>query len=448
VPQTLTIVEEELDPELFHRYSDDPHRYAFSFQMWCLAQRLQQQSVVDAASGLVLLGQPIAIDRAVFAEANRAYIGKDFPIYEALSEQVSRRVTSPDVWVYFRVPPERIDVLLRRIEVRGREGEKQFLRDSSYLQRIVQLNEEFFRDAKFPVITVDATHPFFDGEGDDEYFRQLFASVAADIRRYRPPHRLTLEEWEAVDHNQAQKAAWEAERQLRKYLAQHMRCISLAGLPGTGKTGLAELFGYRLDIAVLRELDGRNDSIGDRLLEAFLWDKPTHCYSLQKHLGPKRITARRKFFAAGRSFVEDRTPDEDQAVFHRRFLEQGYLTEEQFTELRQEAIARYREAPSSHLMIKLTRTPREARQMILKRGRLAEFTAWPEEELEALDTYYERLFDDVAELGSHDGPILECHLAHLDTKNEIHRGYLFQEMLHSMMEYDARRGDGQHQRNF
>src|SRR3989338_568645 len=82
VPKKLEILGGEQNKELFEKYSTDPQRYTFEFQMSCLANRLAQQSQVDEASGLILLSQPLEIDYHVYAKANREYMGKSYPTYE------------------------------------------------------------------------------------------------------------------------------------------------------------------------------------------------------------------------------------------------------------------------------------------------------------------------------------------------------------------------------
>src|SRR3989338_9252140 len=67
VPQELTLITGEQDPDLFERYSFSPESYAEEFQYNCMARRLAQQNQVDAANGLVLLGQPLEIDRWIYA---------------------------------------------------------------------------------------------------------------------------------------------------------------------------------------------------------------------------------------------------------------------------------------------------------------------------------------------------------------------------------------------
>ncbi|MBI2146172.1 deoxynucleoside kinase [Candidatus Woesearchaeota archaeon] len=435
VPQQLKVLKEEQDKTLFEQYSADPKQYAFEFQMRCLASRLEQQDKVDDASGLVLLGQPLEIDRHIYAEANREKIGSSFVTYENLHREVAKRVKTPDLWIYLRVEERNLDILLERIRENGRPGEKKFLDDPTYLVQNIRLNEEFFKHVRQPVIEIDATHPVFSGKEDGTYVWKLFEHLTQEIRRYKQPPRLTLDEWEAVDYNQAQEGMWKAQTQLRQYLREHQKIIAMAGPVGLGKTGFAQLLGQRLEIGVLRELDGSNDEIKDLLLDRFLRDKPRYCYDLQSHLIPKRTTARKELHAKGKSFVEDRSPVEDQSIFWRRFHEQGYLSDEQLSELKARARHAYADAPTSDLIIKLYRTPQECRKMILKRGRPQEVAAWPLSELRAMEPLYADFFEDMEQYGSHAGPKIEFNLQELDPKNDIHKGYIFQEIHHALLNW-------------
>src|SRR3989338_3735788 len=446
VPSELKTISEEHNPELFERYSAHEEKYAFEFQSACLANRLAQQREVDSSSGLVFHGQPLEIDREIYAEANRENIGESFATYEKVYEEVRQRVSPPDVWIYLRVPEDKIEVLLDRIKTNGREGEKKFLQEPSYLIEIVRRNEQFFKEVvRQPVIEVDATHPIFGGESNPEYLKKVYQNIADKIYEYnRPPH-LTLDEWEAVDHNRAQNGMREARSQLQKYLTEHQTIITIAGLVGSSKTGTAELLSAELGIDIMRELSGKHNTIADELLDKFLRDKKTYAYALQKSLIPKRIGMRMEQYASGKSFVEDRSPVEDQSIFWRRLHQQGYLSDAQMQELVGLAKADYAAAPQSDLMIKLLRSPRECRKMILKRGRPAEIKAWSEPELKAMKVFYDDLFEDMDKYGSHDGPTIKLPLQKLDAransegwnaKNTTHWGFLFQEILHSLLERD------------
>lgn len=440
VPSELNVVSNEHDQKLFERYSAHPERYAFEFQCACLANRLTQQGEVDFSSGLVFHGQPLEIDRHIYAEANRSHIGESFATYEKGYEEVRKRVSPPDVWIYLRVPEDKTEVLLDRIRARGREGEKKFLDDPTYLIENIRLNERYFqKTVRQPVITIDATDPIFDGKIDEGRLQRMYTDIAVRIPEYCPPPHLTLDEWEAVDHNRAQNGMREARQQLRKYLAEDQTIITIAGLIGSSKTGTAELLKAELEIEIMRELSGKHNAIADELLDKFLLDKKTYGHDLQKSLIPKRIGMRVEQYKSGRSFVEDRSPVEDQSIFWRRLHQQGYLSEAQMEELVSLATAAYAPAPKSDLMIKLTRSPRECRKMILKRGRAVEIKAWPQRELEAMKVFYDDLFSDMDKYGSHDGEKLELNLDEWDAKKTTHWGFLFQEILHSLLERDEKK---------
>lgn len=436
VPQKLSVVNKKQDRELFERYSAHPHAYAFEFQIQNIASRLEQQNKVDYASGIVLLGQPLEIDHRVYAEANRENIGASFPTYGALYEQVKKRVASPHLWIYLRV--QDVEVLKRRIAKRGFPGEQKFLGDDSYLRRNIELNERFFSEVPLPVIRIDATPSVFDeSDGGDNaaYFKNLFADIAANVRRSKPPLRLSLNEWLAMDYNRGKKAAKSAHAQLQQYLREYLTIITLVGNVGVGKTGLAELLEDELGIDILKELEGSNDTVGDELLSKFLRDKPRYGYDLQKYLLPRRLERRKRQHRQGRSFVEDRSPVEDQSIFWRRFHQQGFLSDEQLQGLQMLAKAAYKDAPASTLMIKLHRPYTRCRQMILQRGRSEEIAAWTEQELQQLEELYNNFLEDMVQYGSHHGPMLEWDLEELQPEHAIHQGFMFQEMHHRLLEW-------------
>ncbi|GEM_PF-3599209 len=446
VPQELTLITGEQDPDLFERYSFSPESYAEEFQYHCMAKRLAQQDQVDSSSGLVLLGQPLEIDRWIYAEANRKHFEEGFQTYENLYHQIQRRVTSPDLWIYLRIPEEKIEVLLQRIRERGRPGEKQFLDDPSYLLHNIRLNEHFFNEVvRQPVITIDATDPVFGMPSADrsvklEALAPYFQQIVREIRKGHPAPRLTLDEWEAVDHNHAQNAFGEARRQLRDYLAQHQTILTFAGNVGAGKTGMAELVQRELEIKISRELSGKGNQIEpDSTLDLFLRDMKRYAKPLQIELLPIRLGARTVLYALGESFAEDRSPVEDQCSFWRRLHQQGNLTDEDLQELKALAIEAYSKAPQSDVFIYLQCSPRQCRKNILARGRPAEVRAWPEEGLRALDKFYQELFTDMEQYNSHDGPKITLPSEEFDPKNTTHQGWLWQEILQGLLERDDKK---------
>ncbi len=441
VPPTVSISPEGVNQRLLDRYGEDPQGVAFEFQVAQFANRFRRHKDVEGNSGVNIVDMPIAADRWGYAVANRENMGSSFESYVEMFDDVSPNAKEPDAYVYLRVPRERIDVVLDRIRARKRPAEQGFLQDPSYLLRLIDVYDEFHTHVTRPVITVDATGftPRERGGLDREYLSRTLDQIAVEARRYCRPPRLTIDMWEAVDFNTAQKAARTAKRQLRGYLRQNQRILTIAGLVAAGKTGFGETLSDDLDIELVRELQGRNDTVSDELVSKFLRDKQRYCFELQKYLTPKRSEARRKAWATGKSFVEDRTPEEDQIIFHRRFREQGYLTDEQFRELRILAISTYSAAPKSHCMILLEGDPKTSRRRALLRGRAEEVNAWPEEELQELRKLYEDFFDRVDELLAHDGSRVTIDTAKVDIDKEIHRGYVFQQILLGMLDEDERK---------
>lgn len=436
VPKQLVAAKDKLNESLFERYSKDPKKYAFEFQMDCYANRLEQQSKVDKLSGIVLTGQPIEVDRNIYAEANREHIGEAFSTYEHIHAEVEKRIGSPDVFIYMQIPEEKVDVALKRIGFIGREGEKQFIENPSYLIENIRLNEKYWKNHA-SVIYVDGTHPAFDDEnGNEDYFKELFSNIGEQIKVLNPPPRLTLDQWEVVDYNSAKKAMREARRQLRQYLHENQKLISFAGLVGVGKTGMADFVSDELEIGIMRELDGKNDEVDDEMLDKFLQNMEEECYNFQKHITPKRPEAEKEIYANGKSLATDRSKEEDVVIFQRRFHQKGYLTDEQVKELWELAREAYFKGPKSDCLIKLTISAEESRKRILQRDRWQEIKAWPPEELKAMHTLYSDFFEHVEKLGAHRGPMIDLDLAVWDPDKNIHQGHLFQEMLHGMLEFE------------
>ncbi len=448
VPDEIISRKEKRNKELFDLYSRSPEKYAFPYQMECLANRLACQQLVDKDAGIVLQNQPLAVERATYGEANKDYLGEFFPIYDNMSRAIIARTKPVHVLVYLQVKEEQLPVILQRISASGRDGEKKFVDDPSYLLKLIRSHEAYMKECRIPVISVDATHPAFakDYEDKEHHLKSVLEHLVRETRRYKAPPRLELWQWEAVDYNPAQQASRVGRRQVRNHVQQMNAIISTAGIVSGGKSGLAEMIADQLDINVSRELSGRNNEIVDpelfRFLDALaafkagkipLEELRGPCYDLQVHLIAERPRKRKKFIAKGKAFIEDRSIEEDEEIFWRLFHDvHTSLTTQQYETLKQKAAVAAQETPQPHLYIGVMRSALEAKQLSIGRGRDVEQGAWSLADMQKMESYFHDFF-------SVKNPKIMLDMQKFNSDSEIHRGWLWQEMMWELMKREEER---------
>ncbi len=453
VPPEVVCPKEERNKELFQLFSEEPERYAFPYQVECLANRMACQREVDRTTGILLQKQPLTVERATFGEANRDQMGELFPTYENLSRQAIATARPVDVHLYLRLTEDDLLELLGRIERSGRPGEKRFLQEPEYLRHLIRLHEDYFTSCRdIPVIRIDATHPAFRKDYEDKsHLQTIIEDAVAQVRKMLALPRFPLYHWNEIDHNTAQEAEYRGRLQLRDYLARIQRIISFAGLVSSGKTGLARLVGRELEIDVALELEGRNSVIQNPLLWEFLASRQAYrlgktsieevrekCYALQVDLIEKRPATREELFAEGRSFAEDRSIEEDSEIFWPLFLEQGFLTREQFSRLEQKAGERYARTKKADILIQTGRPALDCKVMSLRRGRGVEQEAWTIEDMLRMENYFacidgKSFLDRAMARGALKGPRFAIDMTNFDPDKKIHLGWLWQEIMHELL---------------
>lgn len=237
-------------------------------------------------------------------------------------------------------------------------------------------------------------------------------------------------EWLELSLSERTKRTINSRRELRDYLASNHTLITVAGMVGLGKTTLTRVFAEDLNIHGIEELNGDNT-----LLNKFLADKKTYCVPLQRDLLAKRIAFRNQNFSSGKSCIEDRTPEEDPGMFYKLFVQDEILSPEDFSLLREEAIAAYKTTSKSQLMIILDGPPLLARTRILERGRPNEYSAWPMETLQKMSNLYQEFPQEVESLGLHQGPYINLDLTNFDIEKSSHLGWLYEKALHQLKEF-------------
>ena len=142
----------------------DPKRYALSAQLFFLLQRYGQQA--DLAQGSLFEPGGLVADY-LFAKdrlfATLTLSPDELALYDRVYQALRPRVAAPDLVVYLQA---RAEVLLERVEKRGRPEEKPIRRE--YLRDVANAYSEFFFSYNDgPLLIVDASEIDFVGDKED-----------------------------------------------------------------------------------------------------------------------------------------------------------------------------------------------------------------------------------------------------------------------------------------
>jgi deoxyadenosine/deoxycytidine kinase len=154
----------------------DPKRYALSAQLFFLLQRYGQQA--DLAQGSLFEPGGLVADY-LFAKdhlfATLTLSPDELALYDRVYQALRPRVAAPDLVVYLHA---RAEVLLERVEKRGRPEEKPIRRE--YLREVAKAYSEFFFSYNDgPLLIVDASEIDFVGNAED---RAALLEVIAQTR--------------------------------------------------------------------------------------------------------------------------------------------------------------------------------------------------------------------------------------------------------------------------
>jgi deoxyadenosine/deoxycytidine kinase len=131
--------------------------------MFFLLSRFKQQQELfqqDLFNAVTVSDYLFAKDR-IFAALTLEM--DELKLYERVFDALGPRVTKPDLVIYLQA---RTDVLVRRINKRGREFERQF--DVSYLESLCKAyNEFFFHYNETPLLVVNTSDIDFVNRAED-----------------------------------------------------------------------------------------------------------------------------------------------------------------------------------------------------------------------------------------------------------------------------------------
>ena len=167
----LEMAEENPFLDQFYR---DRRSYAFQTQLWFLLSRFRQLSEAIAQQDLfyrLTLSDYIFAKDRIFASVNLE--DAELNLYEQIASTMVKNIPSPDLVVYLQAST---DVLLRRIEHRGRKYE--FNMDPRYIGTINDAyNQFFFHYNETPLLIVNTNEIDFVNNPDD--FNELLEQIMA-----------------------------------------------------------------------------------------------------------------------------------------------------------------------------------------------------------------------------------------------------------------------------
>jgi len=179
--ELLEIVEENPFLPLFY---EDRERYSFQTQLFFLLSRFKQQEDIlqgDLFNPGGVVSDYLLIKDRLFANMNLK--DKELVLYDRLWEILAPRAPKPDLVVLLMA---RMDVLLHRISIRGRDFEQQIERD--YLEEVTRIySEHFLEYNESPLLVVDSSEvDFVHSKADQDHLIAVIREHQGGVQYYKP----------------------------------------------------------------------------------------------------------------------------------------------------------------------------------------------------------------------------------------------------------------------
>jgi deoxyadenosine/deoxycytidine kinase len=178
------VLEEAEENPFLPKFYQDQKTYAFQTQAWFLLSRYRQLSEMVAQQDLfhsLAIGDYIFAKDRIFASVTLS--DDELALYNRIIGALEPQVPKPDVVVYLQAS---VDVLLRRIEKRGRPYEAAI--DHEYIKTLNDAyNQFFFHYADSPLLVINTDEMDFVNDPDDraEIMEQI-AAIKPGVTYYQP----------------------------------------------------------------------------------------------------------------------------------------------------------------------------------------------------------------------------------------------------------------------
>lgn len=153
------------------KFYEDQERYAFQTEMFFLLSRYRQQEEFAQTDlfGRLSVSDYLFVKCRLFASLTLS--DHELTLYDRMYSILSTQVPTPDVVVHLHAP---LDILLSRIEQRGRSYEKDI--DPDYISRLARLYHNFFSHYdESPLIEIDTSDVDF--SKDDQAVEDLMGQI-------------------------------------------------------------------------------------------------------------------------------------------------------------------------------------------------------------------------------------------------------------------------------
>lgn len=178
------ILEEFADNPFLSKFYENPSQYAFSVELFFMAERFKQQKDFVSQQDLfqsITVSDYLFTKCLLFAKVNLP--DDEFRLYQRLFEIIQQQIHPPDILIYLHSPVQKLQ---ENIKKRNRPYEQNIQND--YLYNLQQTYTHYIKQHNFKTLFVDATYADF--LGNDKHLETIIEALEKDYEQGQ--HLITL----------------------------------------------------------------------------------------------------------------------------------------------------------------------------------------------------------------------------------------------------------------
>lgn len=178
------ILEEFADNPFLSKFYENPAQYAFSVELFFMAERFKQQKDFVSQQDLfqsVTVSDYLFTKCLLFAKVNLP--DDEFRLYQRLFDIIQQQIHAPDILIYLHSPVQKLQ---ENIKKRNRPYEQNIHND--YLFNLQQTYTHYIKQHNFKTLYVDATNADF--LGNDAHLETIIRALEKDYEQGQ--HLITL----------------------------------------------------------------------------------------------------------------------------------------------------------------------------------------------------------------------------------------------------------------